>query len=283
MPLAQVHLIGAMIGRLAWWQKGNARRITEINLQLCFPSMNAVERQSLAKQSLIETGKQLTECAWIWHRPQDQILAKIREWRGLALLEAALAENRGVIIVSPHIGNWELCSLPLSMHAPFTYFYRSPRNPSIDPLLIKWRAHLGGQPALLNAGGIRTGLRRLKAGGVVGILPDQEPDLDSGSFAPFFCESALTMTLLSKLANRSKARVLMCVCERLPEASGWRVHFLEADSAVSDTDIAKAVAAVNRDVERCVELCPEQYVWNYKRFKTLPDGSQRNYQTYANS
>jgi KDO2-lipid IV(A) lauroyltransferase len=283
MPLALVHSIGAMIGRLAWWHKGNARRITEINLQLCFPSMNTAERQNLAKRSLIETGKQLIECAWIWHRPQAQIVAKIREWRGLSLFEDALAENRGVIIVSPHIGNWELCSLPLSMHAPFTYFYRSPRNPAIDPLLIKWRAHLGGQPALLNAGGIRTGLRILKSGGVVGILPDQEPDFENGHFAPFFGESALTMTLLSKLANRSKAKVLMCVCERLSNASGWRVNFLDADSAVSDADTAKAVAAVNRDVERCIALCPEQYVWNYKRFKTLPDGSPRNYQTNDNS
>lgn len=276
-PLAANQAIGAMAGRLAWWLNSRSRRITESNLQLCFPSMDGAERQELAKRSLLQTGIQFTECAWIWHRPTQQLNSRILQTHGQDLLEQAIASERGVIIVSPHIGNWELCSLPIAQHAPFTYFYRSPRNPAMDPLLIKWRAHLGGQPASLDTGGIRDGLRILKKGGVVGILPDQEPDRANGVFAPFFGQAALTMTLLPKLARRSGAHVLLCVSERLPQAAGWRVHFLRASDEIASQDLEVAAAAVNRDVERCIALCMEQYLWDYKRFNTLQDGTRRNY------
>lgn len=277
LPLSVNHSIGSLIGILAWHLNSRARTITEINLQLCFPETALSERQHLARRSLIETGKQLTECAWIWHQPTRKIAARIQDTPGRTLLEEAIGSQRGVIIVSPHIGNWELCCLPASQHAPFTYLYRKPRNPDMDPLLIKWRANLGGQPASLDAGGIRTALRILKKGGVLGILPDQEPDWQNGLFAPFFEQPALTMTLLSKLARRSGAQVLLCISERLPAAQGWRVHFLNADPLISHSDPAIAAAAVNHDVQRCISVCREQYLWNYKRFNTLPDGSARNY------
>ncbi|MFK7854160.1 MAG: lysophospholipid acyltransferase family protein [Granulosicoccus sp.] len=277
LPLNANRAIGGFLGKLAWTSNSSLRTITEINLGICFPDMPVSQRQLLAKNSLIETGKQLTECAWIWHRPTQQTSLKIKETVGLDLLTAAQASNKGVIVVSPHIGNWELCSLPLSATEKFTYFYRSPRTQGMDKLLIKWRAHLGGHPASLDATGIRDALKLLKKGGTLGILPDQEPDLNSGQFAPFFNQSALTMTLLPRLAQRSGAHVLLCIAERLPGAEGWRFHILPANPAISGADLSEATIAMNKDVERCIEICPAQYLWDYKRFSTCEDGSRRNY------
>jgi KDO2-lipid IV(A) lauroyltransferase len=277
LPLGTNRAVGALLGRLAWAMNSSPRRITEVNLTICFPDMPVAEHQKLVKNSLIETGKQLTECAWIWHRPTHQTNLKIKEIVGKDILDDAQASSKGVIIVSPHIGNWELCSLPLSANAKFTYFYRSPRTPGMDPLLIKWRAHLGGHPATLDASGIRNGLRLLKKGGTLGILPDQEPDLNNGQFAPFFNQAALTMTLLPRLAYRSGAHVLLCIVERLPGSQGWRFHILPANSAVSGADLTEATFAMNKDVERCISICPAQYLWDYKRFNTCEDGSRRAY------
>ncbi|MBX2880922.1 MAG: lysophospholipid acyltransferase family protein [Granulosicoccus sp.] len=277
LPLSANQSVGALLGQLAWLLRTRERCITEVNLQLCFPKMPAEERQILARNSLIETGKQFTECAWIWHQPRARLNKLIKESPGHHLLDEATRASRGLIVVSPHIGNWELCSLPVSQHVEFTYFYRKPRNASLAPLLIRWRARLGGQAASLDTGGIRKGLRILKQGGALGILPDQEPDRDNGLFSRFFDQPALTMTLLPKLAQRSGARVLLCVSERLPRARGWRVHYLEADPNLTHSDMDIALAAVNRDVERCIALCPEQYLWDYRRFQSLPDGRKRNY------
>lgn len=277
LPLWANQVLGATVGRLIWAVNASPRRITEINLKLCFPDMPIVERRELAFQSIIETGKQLTECAWIWHRPQAQIENKIIDIVDEELLDEASKTGKGVIVISPHIGNWELCSLPLSRKAPFTYFYRSPRKAGMDKLLIKWRAHLDGQPASLDAAGIRQSFGVLKRGEILGVLPDQEPDPNNGVFAPFFSEPALTMTLLSKLAKRSGATLLFCVAERLPKGEGWRFHIIPADDAIAGSEINQSTAAINRGVEQCIERCPAQYLWDYKRFTTLPDGTRRSY------
>lgn len=277
LPLRANQMLGAALGRMTWLQNGKLRRITEINIGLCYPQLTDEERHDLARRSLIETGRQLTECAWIWHRPIHQIDRKIVEIRGDNWLREAQDAGKGCLMVSPHLGNWELCSLPLSRQNPFTYFYRKPRQLALDSVLIQWRAHLRGQPASLDAAGIRQGLKILKSGGIVGILPDQEPDRANGQFAPFFDNPTLTMTLLSKLANRSDATVLFCVAERLPKGKGWRFHIIPADKAVSSRNLDEATTALNRDVERCIALCPEQYMWSYKRFHSREDGSRSPY------
>ena len=277
LPLRANQSLGAALGRFAWLQNGKLRRISEVNIRLCYPQLTNEERRELARRSLIETGRQLTECAWIWHRPIQQIEKKIVETRGSSWLDAAQQTGKGCLMVSPHLGNWELCSLPLSRLKPFTYFYRKPRQSGMDSVLIQWRAHLRGQPATLDAAGIRQGLKILKSGGIVGILPDQEPDRPNGQFAPFFQNPTLTMTLLSKLANRSDAAVLFCVVERLPGGKGWIFHIIPADKAVSSRNLDDATTALNQGVEQCIALCPEQYLWSYKRFNTRADGSRSPY------
>jgi len=277
LPLRVNQMVGANLGRLAWLTRSRQRRITEVNLRICFPAMPEDELQLLARRSLIETGKQFSESAWIWHRPIKQTLSKPIEIRGEQLLLDAIQNDKGVVMISPHLGNWELCILLLSQRHPFTYFYRDPRQKGMGELLVKWRAHLGGKPASLDAAGIRQGLRVLKNGEILGFLPDQEPDAENGVFAPFFNEPALTMTLLSKVAKKSDYPILFCLAERKPRASGWILHILPADPKIASHDIEEATAALNKGVEDCIGICPDQYIWDYKRFSTLEDGSRRNY------
>lgn len=277
LPLRANQLLGALIGHISWICRSSQRRITETNLKICYPGMPLDEVHLLARRSLVETGKQLTESAWIWHRPIDQTLNKHIEIRGQALLEEAIQAGKGVVMISPHLGNWELCILLLSQQHPFTYFYRNPRQAGMGELLVKWRSHLGGKPASLDSGGIRQGLRVLKKGEILGFLPDQEPDHDSGIFAPFFNEPALTMTLLSKIACKKDYPILFCLAERLPKAKGWTLHIIPGDDKIASHNLLEATTALNAGVEGCIGLCPAQYLWDYKRFNTCSDGSRRPY------
>lgn len=279
MPLAMNQAVGAWIARLAWRVNSRARVVTQFNLQHCFPDMEPNRQQSLAYDSLLHTGRQLAECAWIWNRPVAHTRQLIREYRGEQLFLDAVASSRGILMVSPHMGNWELCALALSSRTKSTFFYRNPRSQVIAPLLVNGRAHLGGELAPLTPGGIREGLRILKKGGLVGILPDQEPDMEGGVFAPFFNQPALTMTLLSRLAQRSNAHIIFTVAERLPNGQGWRIHYLPGSSDITSSDPVLAATAVNADVERCVAINPAQYLWDYKRFNTRTDGTRRQYPT----
>lgn len=279
LPLAANHTLGALLGEIAWRANTRARRVSEINVALCLPELDEGARARLVRRSLRETGKALTETAWLWRRPRHRVAERIVEVRGAELLEAARARGRGLIAVTPHLGSWELCNLPFSHgeRGDILYLYRPPRNALLEPVLIDGRANVGGRPARLDPGGIRTVIGELRDNGTVGVLPDQEPDANAGVFAPCFGEPALTMTLLAKLAARGDPSVLFIVTERLPRARGWRVHFLEAEPGIADADKTRAATALNRSVERCVRLCPEQYLWSYRRYRELPGGGQRAY------
>jgi KDO2-lipid IV(A) lauroyltransferase len=266
LPLRVLHGIGAAIGFVIWHMHGRARRVAERNLALVLTQKSAEERQILARASVIETGKAIAETAAVWGRSAEHALGLIREVRGAGVFDAAHARGKGVILTAPHLGCWELLNYWAASRAPLSIVYRPPRQASLEPLLIRARGHLPVEQIRASGAGVRALYRRLAAGGVVGILPDQRPKQGEGVMAPFFGVPALTMVLLSRLARSTGAAVVFAFCERLPRGAGFRLHVLEAPRGIDDDDIEAACAALNRGVEQCVELAFAQYQWTYKRF-----------------
>jgi Kdo2-lipid IVA lauroyltransferase/acyltransferase len=128
---------------------------------------------------------------------------------------------------------------------------------------------------------VRQLLKLLKAGGVVGILPDQQPKAGDGEFAPFFGVQALTMTLLPRLAARTDAIVLFAWCERIgvdPRgAPVFALHIEPAPAGLSAPDPGTGVHVLNAAVETIARRDPAQYQWTYKRYTLRPPGSgERN-------
>jgi len=267
LPLPILHGLGAVFGLVLWMVRGRARRIAERNLSLVITQKSEEIRQEIARASVIETGKAIAEIAAIWGRSPEHALALIREVRGLALFHAARASGKGLIIAAPHLGSWELLNYWVAANAaPVSIVYRPPRQASLEPFLRKVRGHLPVEQVRASGAGVRALYRRLADGGTVGILPDQRPKQGEGVLAPFFGVPALTMVLLSRLARSTNARVLFAFTERLPRGRGFRLHILEAPDGIADEDLDIACAALNRGVERCVELAWPQYQWTYKRF-----------------
>jgi KDO2-lipid IV(A) lauroyltransferase len=190
----------------------------------------------------------------------------VREVRGEALLDAALATGKGVIIAAPHLGCWELLNYWLCRRTPMAILYRPPRIAAIEGLLRKVRGALAPEQVRADGAGVRTLYKRLAAGGTVGILPDQKPRAGEGQFAPFFGRDALTMVLLPRLAARTGATVLFAFAERLPRGTGYRIHLLPAPPGLADADLGIACGALNQGVQHCVELAFAQYQWQYKRY-----------------
>ncbi len=277
LPLRINQQLGSMLGFLAWHLHTSLRSVTETNLALCFPDWDTEKRTRVAKQSLKETGKALTEAPWIWRRPAAQVLALVQESPSFKLLQKAREDEKGLLLATPHLGSWELCNLPLSTQAPLVFMYRSPRMLALENDIIRWRQKMGGTPARLDQQGIRLVLRTLRGGNTVGILPDQEPNAKGGVFASFFGVRANTMTLFAKLTAKGNANVLFCFAERLPKGAGWKMHYREACKDTMDADPEIAANALNQSIENCILKLPEQYLWNYKRFRQLEDGTRRDY------
>ena len=272
LPLPVVHGFGVAIGYVLWLLHGRARRVAERNLSLVITQKDAKNRHALVRASLIETGKTIAETAKIWGRSPEHALGLVREVRGQELFDAARASGKGLIIGGPHLGCWEIFNYWVASRAPMSIVYRPPRQASIEPLLVKVRGNLPVEQVRASGAGVRALYRRLAAGGVVGILPDQRPKQGEGVLAPFFGVPALTMVLLSRLARSTGANVLVGFVERLPRGRGYRVHFLPAPDGIADENLLVAGTALNRGVELCVERAFTQYQWTYKRF---PDDATR--------
>ena len=266
LPLRVLHALGAAIGHTLWLTGGRARQIIVRNLVLVLTQDSAKTRHRIGRAAMAESGKALTEIAKIWGNRPQAALALIREVRGEALFSAALARGHGLIIAAPHLGCWELLNYWLAARTPLAILYRPPRHAFLEPLLKRARSALPVEQVRAEGAGVRLLYRRLAAGGVVGILPDQKPRQGEGVLSPFFGAPALTMVLLPRLAERTGASVLFSFIERLPRGAGYRLHFLPAADAIADADPARACAALNRGVEECVRLAFTQYQWTYKRF-----------------
>ncbi len=266
LPLSLLQAIGALLGRCLWRGGGRSRRVIERNLALADTQNDAQTRHAIGRDIAMETGKAVCEIAAIWGKKPQQALELVRETRGEALFQAALESGRGLIVAAPHLGCWELLNYWLASRTPMSILYRPPRQPWVEPLL---RAVRGAQPVeqvRAEGSGVRTLYKRLAAGGVVGILPDQQPKAGEGVAAPFFGVPAPTMVLLPRLAQRTGATVLFAFMERLPRGAGYRLHFLPAANGIDDADTQIACAALNRGVEDCVRLAFTQYQWSYKRW-----------------
>ncbi|CAK0765870.1 Kdo2-lipid IVA lauroyltransferase/acyltransferase [Gammaproteobacteria bacterium] len=272
LPQCVVRGLGIILGMVANLFPNPVRRIIEINLRLCFPELQKIERQRLVRRTLIETGKTFTEMGALWTWELPKVLALVKKVSGEDAFQAALAQGRGAITAGPHLGAWEMAGLYLSKHYPVTTLYRPPRLAGLGERVRLARARGGARLVATDIRGVKSLYQSLMQGEVVAILPDHNPGQGMGVFAPFFGISANTMVLLSRLANKNNVPVFFVYAERLPRGQGFHIHFVPGDQGINDTDIERSCACLNAGVEECIRRHPEQYQWSYKRFKIRPEG-----------
>lgn len=277
LPLGLAQALGASVGLLLSVLPNSLRHVAQVNIDACFPDWPQAARKRLVRQSLMEDGKGLAEMGALWLWPNARILALVRDVRGGALVEQAVASGKGVIIASPHLGAWEIVGPYLASRWPMTILYRPSRLAELDATIRAARERGGASLVPTDAGGVRSLFKALGRGELVGILPDQEPALESGVFAPFFGIDTNTMVLLPRLAQKSGATVLFVFAERLPWGRGYILHVEPAPAGIDDQDATVAATALNQVVERCVRVAPAQYQWSYKRFKKRPQGQAKLY------
>ncbi len=273
-----LHRLGGFAGRMLAALPTDARRATRLNLAMCMPALPAGERRDLERASLVESGRTMLELGALWCWPRERVLALVREVEGLDVLLAARARGKGVLLLTPHLGAWELAGLYVSSIAPTTAMYKPPRHPEMERFYNDARERLGARLVPADASGVRALHRALRQGEVAGVLPDQDPGRGSGVFVPFFGVLANTTTLVAKLARKTGAPVVLTWAERLEGGAGFRIHYVEpAMPELAGDDTEAAVRATNRELERLIRGAPRQYLWSYKRFRYRPPGLKNPY------
>ena len=206
----------------------------------------------------------------MWRAGNAGVEEKILAIKGLELFETSLLEGLGTILVIPHQGNWEVLGLWASQQAAMTSLYDPPRMVELETWIKTSREQAGATLVPTNLRGVAALIKALQRGEITGILPDQQPPPNSGDFAPFLGIQTQTMTLIHKLLQRSGSRALMCTALRV--RGGWEIHFLPVARQIYSEDQQTSLAALNQGVEAIIALAPEQYQWEYKRFRARPDG-----------
>lgn len=276
LPLRRTHQLATALGKLLYRFPNNSiSRVTRINVQQCFPALAQLENcpalEVLIQQSLIETCKTFMELGALWCWSKPQLLGLVQQVSGEDCLHTALQQGKGVILLTPHLGAWEMAGLYASSRATITSLYRPPKLAALENFIQQGRQRLGAKLVPTDSAGLKALFQGLKRGEIVGILPDQVPkEVNGGVFAPFLGEEAYTMSFVARLAQKSGAPVIFTFAERLAEGKGFHLHFLPAPVAIASSDLVEASTALNQGVERCLSQCPAQYQWSYKRFKQRP-------------
>ena len=269
--LSTLHALGALLGWLAYGVSTTYRRRLNQNAGLAGLSHSA------RRAAVAQAGRMVAELPWLWLRPSSRPLGTALQWQGQALIDAALGEGRGLVLLTPHLGCFEVCAQAIAEcyggRTRLTAMYRPARQPWLRSLeeIARERPGLATAPAAL--AGVRQMIRALRRGESVGLLPDQVPPEGMGVWAPFYGQPAYTMTLATRLAQQTGAVLLLIWAERLDRGRGYLLRVSAPaqplpTQAADDTALQLACAtAVNREMERLIDQCPSQYLWGYHRYK----------------
>jgi KDO2-lipid IV(A) lauroyltransferase len=276
LPLGVARAIGRGVVHLAWPLGGRSRRVTELNIRRAFPELTPAQQQRLAKASMLTTGELVAEMGHVWLRPFSWLATHILRVEGAALVTDAQRSGRGVIVLGPHLGNWEVLGLQLATLGETVALFEPPAIAALGPLMQRARERSGATLVPTDSRGLARLLKSVREGRISGILPDQvPPDVNAGRNVEFMGIPCFTGTLAINMLQRTGALAVFGFARRVP--GGFEVHYRAADEAIYSADIDTALRALNRGVEACVRQCVEQYQWEYKRFKTRPPADPEFY------
>jgi KDO2-lipid IV(A) lauroyltransferase len=261
-PLPAIHGLGAVVGLINYLFNRDHRAHAKSNLNQSDLSNGKITAEKMLFKSTIENSKGAFETFAIWFKSQLEVLNWVKNVDGWDAVEDAINSGKGLIFLTPHLGCFEITSLYYGAHYPMTVLYRQPRQAWLMPLIAAGRQRGKVTLAPANSQGVKLLLQALKRGEAIGILPDQAPLEGEGEWAPFFGRPAYTMTLASKLAQKTGAQVFMAFGERLSWGRGYNIHIRAIEAGGINTP-----TLLNAEIERTIRQCPTQYLWMYDRYK----------------
>ena len=240
---------------------------TSINLKIAFPLLNKTEREIFLRKSLKATAKSLLETAVVWLNYRKLERNNLLKIEGIANIEKSINLGRGLILFTPHMGNIELVLSYLAKKFSCTILYSEAKMVFLDSVMLSARERSGAKMVKANSAGIKKILKALRENQVIAIAPDQVPNKKGGLLSNFFGHPALTMTLIPNIASKTNSPCHSVACVRLKEGAGFKILFSKRLGPLNTSGLQEGVNLMNCELEKCIMKAPEQYAWEYKRFK----------------
>ncbi len=266
--------IGKTLGKLLYRFSGKLKHTTTTNITMCFPEKSIAENTVLVKKNFESLGIGLIEAAMAWWAP-DKKLDCLVELQGLEHVEAAFAKGKGVILLGPHFTCLEMIGRLLGMRYSFGVMYRPHKKRLISFIHERFR-----QQHYVNyipRHKVRSLLRALENNMAIWYAYDVDGGAKRSVFAPFFGIQTATLTSVSRIVRMSGAAIIPISFYRRENDFKYEVILSPPIENIPTDDLVADATRLNSVIEAAIRRHPEQYVWQYKRFKTRPEGEKRFY------
>jgi KDO2-lipid IV(A) lauroyltransferase len=261
--------VGARVGRLGYAPFGVRRRVVETQLAAAFPGWSRDRVAQTARAAYENLGRTTIETAVLSRYGPDEVLAQFEECPDWHVLERAMAQGRGVILVAGHLGNWELAGSYIAARGvKIQAVARQMANPLFDAYLNRTRRRIG-LDIVWDGDAVRRVPRTLRENGVVAFLVDQGAVGLASTWVPFFGRFAKTPRGPAVFALRLQTPVIFVAPLRRPDGR-FSMSMEEVPvhpSGDRNADVDRIVADYTATLERWVRRAPEQYFWHHRRWK----------------
>lgn len=278
MPRRFALAVGSGLGLLFYKLNKKRRHISATNIAMCFPEKDEAERHKLMVDAYKSYGQNIIDLGFVWWSPLWRI-KKNTIYTGYEHFEKALADDKPILLLTPHAAGMDQCGIMLSMyHHTAISMMKSLNNEVLDWIVTRGRMRYCGKGGLLlRQVGLRHMVRLMKAKkAMCYYIPDEDLGPENSIFVPFFGVQSATIPMLGRMAKLSGATVLPTMTE-ICQNGKHHIHILPAFENFPTDDDYGDTLKMNQALEKLVLISPRQYMWTLKMFKTRPEGEPNPY------
>jgi len=269
--------LAATAGELRYRTNRRRRETVELNLRFCFPDWTDARRRRLARAHFRAYARSAADQPVLWWDRRRRVPASLCDIEGLEHVLDARRAGRSVLLFTPHTGAVDFGGIALTPHVALSTMANRLRDPVLDWLVQRTRVAGYGVRVFERDGGLRPVVRALRAGTVLYYMPDEDLGARDSVFAPFFGHPKATLTTLGRLAAIADCAVVPVYPYYDARRHRYRVAIQPPLPDFPSGDAERDARTMNEALERCIRIAPEQYMWNYRLFRSRSDGTRNRY------
>lgn len=243
--------------------------VIRLNLEISLSELSTQERERITRAAIRNELMSYFEFFSIWGSSNQKNIERVHKVIGEDLLHNAMAQNKGLVLIVPHFGTWEIMNAYVAQFTSMTIMYKPVKNQAADQFVRAARSREQANLVPTDESGVRQIFKALKQGGTTVILPDHTPNV-GGEYIPYFGVPLATSNLSAKLIQKTKARALFLYALR-NENAGFDIHIETIDEKIYQGDANQGTGIIINTIENLIQRHPEHYHWSYKRFRAHED------------
>ena len=269
LPLPVARFIGRFLAAIVnLLHVSKTSEVIRLNIEICFPHLDKQQREKLTEQAIRNEIQSYLEFFSIWGSSNQVNIDRIHSVQGENFFHEPIQAGKGMVLIMPHFGTWEVMNAWLSQHTQMTIMYEPIKDEGADHFVRTARSRENAHLVPTDESGVRQIFKALKQGGTTVILPDHTPHI-GGELIEYFGIPLHSSNLSAKLIQKTKAKALFLHAKR-NENHGFDLVIEPLDENIYHVNADQGTRIIFQAQERLMCQYPEHYHWSYKRFKANP-------------